>query len=81
MSYVKENKQLYLLYPLYLFNNTVFDKTTKSVPLKEELTIGLRFTFTQIKYLHISLLAKINREEKYNLLTNQNGEEIGITEK
>lgn len=33
------------------------------------------FTFTQNKYLLISLLAKINREEKYSSLTNQNVEE------
>lgn len=39
------------------------------------------FTFTQIKYLHISPLAKMNREEKYNSLTSQNVEEINITEK
>lgn len=39
------------------------------------------FTSTQIKYLLISLLAKINRDEKYSSLTNQNVEEINIAGK
>ena len=36
---------------------------------------GVYFTFTQTKYLLISLLAKINREVNYSSLTNQNVEE------
>lgn len=39
------------------------------------------FTFTQIKYLHISLLAKIFIEEYIGSPTNQNVEEINITGK
>ena len=47
----------------------------------QAIAIGLHFTFTQNKYLLISLLAKINREEKYSSLTNQNVEGINITGK
>lgn len=39
------------------------------------------FTPKQIKYLRISLPTRINREEKYNLFTNQNVEEIDIARK
>ena len=47
---------------------------------------GVHFTFTQIKYPHISLLAKIfgekfYKEENYGSLTNQNVEEINIVGK
>lgn len=45
------------------------------------MPIGVHFTSTQIKYLHISLLAKINREEKYSLFSNQNVEEINMARK
>ena len=44
--------------------------------------MGLWFTFTQIKYLHVSLLAKIFVEtfieENISSLTNQNVEEVNI---
>ena len=47
--------------------------------------MGLWFTFTQIKYLHVSLLAKIFVEtfieENISSLTNQNVEEINIIRK
>ena len=47
--------------------------------------MGLWFTFTQIKYLHVSLLAKIFVEtfieENISSLTNQNVEEINIAGK
>ena len=50
-------------------------------PIYTLIGMGVYFTSTQTKYLHISLLAKINREEKYSSLTNQNVEEINMTRK